>query len=66
MKHYYAVGQWEIYGKVLIGSSSGGVGFYGTAPISKQTVAAAATDAATTMALANDLRAKLVSLGLLT
>jgi parallel beta-helix repeat protein len=41
------------------------LGFYGTAAIAKPTATpAAATDAATTQALVNDLRAKLVALGL--
>lgn len=40
------------------------VGFYGAALVAKATVAAAATDAATTQALANDLRSKLIALGL--
>ena len=42
------------------------LGFYGTAPIAKQTgTPAAATDLTTTQALVNDLRAKLVALGLI-
>lgn len=44
----------------------GSVGFYGTTPIAKQTLAAEATDAATTQALVNDIRAKLIALGLVT
>lgn len=44
---------------------NGNVGFYNTAPIAKQTVVAAATDPATTQALVNDLRAKLIALGLI-
>ena len=44
----------------------GNVGFYGTTPIAKPTgTPAAAVDAATTMALVNDLRAKLIALGLI-
>lgn len=46
-------------------SLSGGVGFYGSAPVAKQTLAAAATDAATTQTLANDIRAKLIAIGLM-
>ena len=42
----------------------GNVGFYDTAPVAQHTVAAAATDAATTTTLANDLRDALVALGL--
>jgi hypothetical protein len=40
------------------------VGFFGARPVGRQTVAPAATDAASTKALVNDLRAKLISLGL--
>jgi hypothetical protein len=43
---------------------TGSIGFYGTTPIARQTLAAAATDAASTQALANDIRAKLIALGL--
>jgi hypothetical protein len=46
--------------------SSGKVGFFGTAPVVKPTgTPAAATDAATTQALANSLRASLIALGLI-
>lgn len=38
--------------------------FYGAAPIVRPTVAAAATDAATTQTLANSLRTALINLGL--
>lgn len=41
------------------------LGFYGVAAVARQAVAAAATDAATTQTLANDLRAKLIDLGLI-
>lgn len=40
-------------------------GFYGVSPVARQTVTAAATDAATTQALVNDLRAKLIAVGLI-
>jgi len=40
------------------------LGFYGVTPVTRATVAAAATDAATTQTLANDLRSKLIALGL--
>ena len=40
-------------------------GFYGVPPVARPTVAAAATDAATTQALVNDLRAKLIAVGLI-
>lgn len=46
-------------------SSTDKIGFYGLAsPIAQQTLAANGTDAATTQALANDLKAKLKALGL--
>lgn len=40
-------------------------GYNGAAPIARPAIAAAATDAATTQTLANDIRAKLISLGLM-
>lgn len=40
------------------------VGFYGTSPIVRPAVGAAATDAATTQTLANNLRTALINLGL--
>ncbi len=45
--------------------SSGPIGFYGVAPVARQAAAPAATDAASTQDLVNDLRDKLVTLGLL-
>ena len=42
-----------------------GEGFYGKAAIAKTTVRAAATDAATTQTLTNELRAALIALGLI-
>lgn len=41
------------------------LGFYNQTPVARQSVAAAATDAATTQALVNDIRSKLITLGLL-
>jgi len=54
-------------GFVRIASLTGqAVGFYGTAGVAQQTgTPAAATDPATTMALVNNLRAKLLALGLI-
>ncbi|KKL60502.1 hypothetical protein LCGC14_2204650, partial [marine sediment metagenome] len=40
------------------------ISFYGITPIVQATIAAAGTDAATTQTLANDLRTKLIALGL--
>jgi hypothetical protein len=40
------------------------IGFYGVTPVVQASLAANGTDAATTQALANDLKAKLKSLGL--
>ena len=45
--------------------NGGELSFHGVTPVSRQTVLAAATDAATTMALVNDLRAKLIAKGLI-
>ena len=44
--------------------SSTGVGFNGTAPVAKPTINAAAVDAATTMALVNQIRTVLINYGL--
>ena len=41
------------------------LGFYGVAAVARQTAAAAAADLATVITLANDLRTKLIALGLL-
>lgn len=41
------------------------LGFYGVTVVARQAAAAEATDAASTQTLANDLRSKLISLGLL-
>jgi hypothetical protein len=45
-------------------SATDKIGFYGTTAVVQATIAAAGTDAATTQALANDLRTKLAALGL--
>lgn len=42
----------------------GNVGFYNTTPIAKQSLAADGSDLPTTQALANDIKAKLIALGL--
>lgn len=66
---YYLYGSGEIRfwcgGAKQISMGSNTLGFFGTNPIVKQSVAAAATDPATTMALVNDLRAKLIATGLI-
>lgn len=49
---------------IKLGRRQSEMGFYGATPISRQTVSAAATDPATTQALVNDLRDKLIALGL--
>ena len=52
----------------IVGRSSGKVGFYGTAPIAKATVAATTTTTATTTALQTDIdaiRTALQNLGLI-
>jgi len=40
------------------------ISFYGIAPVVQAAIAAAGTDAGTTQTLANDLRTKLIALGL--
>jgi len=51
----------------VVGRSSGKIGFYGTAPTAQRANAsqAAATDAATVIVLANELRAAMVAHGLI-
>jgi hypothetical protein len=52
-------------GTCLGQSTTDKIGFFGLAtPIAQQSLAANGTDAATTQALANDLKAKLKALGL--
>ena len=51
-------------GAVVGYSATTNLGFYGETGTTQQTVAAVASDAATTQALANSLRAALVALGL--
>lgn len=41
-----------------------GVGFYGTTPVAQPTLAAASTDLASVITLANDIRSKLIAFGL--
>ncbi len=45
-------------------SATDKISFYGITPVVQATIAAAGTDAATTQTLANDLRTKLIALGL--
>ena len=45
-------------------SATDTIAFYGATPLAQQTLTANGTDAATTQALANDLKAKLKLLGL--
>lgn len=52
-------------GNALLGGVTKLVGFYGATGVAQQTATAAATDAATTQALANGLRTALIALGLL-
>lgn len=47
-------------------STSRAVGFFGATPVVQQSIGAAATDAATTQTLANNLRTALINLGLCT
>ena len=50
---------------IRVDANSGGVriGLYGVTAVARQTLSAAATDAATTMALVNEIRAALIALG---
>jgi hypothetical protein len=45
-------------------SATDKISFYGATPVVQAALAANGTDAATTQSLANDLKAKLISLGL--
>ena len=47
-----------------VGGATSKIGFFGATPVVKPTVRAAATDAATTQTLANDIRTALIALGL--
>jgi hypothetical protein len=49
---------------LTLAAAAGKLGFYGATAVVKATLAAAATDAATTQTLVNDIRAKLIALGL--
>ncbi len=51
-------------GTTLGQSATDLISFYGATPVAQGTLAANGTDAATTQALANDIKAKLKSLGL--
>jgi hypothetical protein len=59
--HGSAAGDATVRGKLAVG---GNVGFNGTTPIAKPTLNVAATDAATTQALVNQIRAALINYGL--
>lgn len=50
-------------GDITIGPSGGKIGVFGTSPVARQSIAAAATDPATTMALVNQIRTRLISYG---
>lgn len=53
--------------QALVGlSATDKIGFYGATKVVQATIAANGTDAATTQTLANDLKAKLKALGLVT
>ena len=51
-------------GTALGQSATDLISFYGATPLAQQSLAANGTDAATTQALANDLKAKLKAIGL--
>lgn len=50
--------------KSIISFTDQNLGFYGSTAVTQQSISAAATDAASTQTLVNDLRAKLLALGL--
>lgn len=50
-------------GTVLGQSATDKISFYGATPVAQPTLAANGTDAATTQALANDLKAKMIAFG---
>jgi hypothetical protein len=50
--------------EVQVGSADGMLGFFGTTPVAEQSVAAAASDLTTVVALANSLRTILLTYGL--
>lgn len=49
---------------IQVANSAGTVGFYDTTPVAQQTIAAAATDITTVVALSNSIRTILINLGL--
>ena len=50
---------------VCVGQSGEKVGFFGTTPVDQEASIADGTDAATTLALANAIKASLIAYGLL-
>jgi len=58
------VGNSAADGQTLGFSPATPISFYGATPVARQSVPVAATDAATTQALANSLRTALINLGL--
>jgi hypothetical protein len=60
---YAAAGTNVAISRALRISSGGNIGAFGVAPVARQSVGAAATDAATTQTLANNLRTALINLG---
>jgi hypothetical protein len=59
------IGSADPDGTSLGQSATDKISFYGATPVVQAAVAANGTDAATTQALANDLKTKLVALGLI-
>lgn len=54
----------EANGAAVLEWKKGALGFFGTTPVAKQSVSAAATDAASAQTLVNSLRSALVAYGL--
>jgi hypothetical protein len=65
-KWYRGTKSWFFYDSMMLGGTAGNLGFYGKAPIAKQTgTPANATDLASAIALVNALRTKIIALGLI-
>lgn len=64
-KWYRGSKSWYFYDSMMLGGTAGNLGFYGKAPIAKQTVSGTAFDLASTMALVNNLKTAIKNLGLI-
>lgn len=65
-KWYRGSKSWYFYDTMMLGGTAGNLGFYGKAPIAKQTgTPANAIDLATTITLVNSIKARLIAMGLI-